>query len=67
MDCNGLLWIFLNPVNGFEDTCMDFYGMFQKRRPDSQELELKKLSKINGLRHFGGLEVTQKSHIFQTL
>ena len=36
-------------------------------RPDSQERELKKLSKIKGLRHFSGLEVTQKSHIFQTL
>ena len=36
-------------------------------RPDAEIFILKKLSKINGLRHFGGLKVTQKSHIFQTL
>ena len=36
MDSNGLLWIFQNPVNGFEDTSMDCYGVFSGRRPDTQ-------------------------------
>ena len=36
MDCNGLLWIFRNPVNGFEDTSMDCYGVFSGRRPDTK-------------------------------
>ena len=37
MYCNGLLWIYPNPVNGFEDVSMDFCGMFQKCRPDPEE------------------------------
>lgn len=41
MDCNGLLWIFRNPVNGFEDTSMDCYGVFSGRRPDFEEFELR--------------------------
>ena len=36
MDCNGLLWISKNQVNGFEDASMDCYGMFKKRGPDTQ-------------------------------
>ena len=39
MDCNGLLWIFRNPVNGFEDTSMDCYGVFSGRRPDNEVAE----------------------------
>ena len=35
MDCNGLLWISKNQVNGFEDASMDCYGMFKKRGPDT--------------------------------
>ena len=41
MYCNGLLWIYPNPVNGFEDVSMDFCGMFQKRRPYLKEPELR--------------------------
>ena len=37
MDCNGLLWISKNQVNGFEDASMDCYGMFKKRGPDAEE------------------------------
>ena len=40
MDCNGLQWIFRNPVNGFEDTSMDCYGVFSGRRPDLKIAEL---------------------------
>ena len=40
MDCNGLLWIFRNPVNGFEDTSMDCYGVFSGRRPDYEIIKL---------------------------
>ena len=43
------------------------FGIGLHNNPDSQELELIKLRKINGLRHFSGLEVTQESHKFQTL
>ena len=41
MDCNGLLWISKNQVNGFEDASMDCYGMFKKRGPDTKEHRLR--------------------------
>ena len=41
MDCNGLLWIFRNPVNGFEDTSMDCYGVFSGRRPDAKKFMIR--------------------------
>lgn len=44
MDYNGVLWILQNPVNGFEDTSMDYYGVFSGRRPDTQKRELRKAS-----------------------
>ena len=59
MDCNGLLWIFRNPVNGFEDTSMDCYGVFSGRRPDTQKFELKEPSIFKDLSFLG----TQKSFI----
>ena len=53
MDCNGLLWIFRNPVNGFEDTSMDCYGVFSGRRPDLEVSRQVNPSKIKGLRGVG--------------
>ena len=50
MDCNGLLWISKNQVNGFEDASMDCYGMFKKRGSDTEEPRVKEVSKINGSR-----------------
>ena len=41
MDYNGVLWILQKSVNGLGKTSMDVYGMFQGRRPDPQESELK--------------------------
>ncbi len=52
MDCNGLLWISRNQVNGFEDASMDCYGMFKKRGPDTQEPQLKKPSNFKGFGHY---------------
>ena len=43
MDCNGLLWISKNQVNGFEDASMDCYGMFKKRGSYVKERELRKV------------------------
>lgn len=48
MDYNGVLWILQNPVNGFEDTSMDYYGVFSGRRPDAEVNRQVNPSKIKG-------------------